>query len=97
MQLRSFFLICRSLAAAFTAVALVLAAGTMLGAGSFGAAETAVTAVNGSSAIGFLVGFLILSLALNLALPLRLPRVVFLLGLFPLLVGWRIAALSKLP
>ena len=48
------------------------------------------------SAVPFLLCFLALSFVLAILLPRRIPRLIFLLGLFPLLVGWRIAALSNL-
>ena len=48
------------------------------------------------SAVPFMLGFLALSFVLAISLPRRIPRLIFLLGLFPLLVGWRIAALSNL-
>ncbi|MEM8702253.1 MAG: DoxX family protein [Pseudomonadota bacterium] len=97
MPTRSLFLICRSLAAVLTATALVFAVGSLFGYSNFGATDAAMTAVKSSSAIWFLNAFLAFSLVLNLALPRTLPRLVFLLALFPLLVGWRIAALSDLP
>jgi len=87
----------RVLAAATIAAMLAMAAGTALGLNVTGATGQAIAAINGSSAILFLIGFLSLALGFVLGLPLTQPRLLFLLSLFPMLVGWRIAALSSLP
>lgn len=48
------------------------------------------------TAVPFMLGFLALSFLFAVSLPRRIPTLIFLLGLFSLLVGWRIAVLSKL-
>lgn len=84
-------------AAVLTMIALIVAIAIWLGISTAWASATDVAALVGSSAIVFLCGFLLMSVVLTLAMPLRIPRLIFLLGLFPLLVGWRIAALSNMP
>ncbi|MEW2916046.1 DoxX family protein [Ruegeria sp. ANG10] len=80
--------------AVLTGIAALLAILIWLGLSHFGVSDEAVSAIKSSSAIYFLIGFLCLSVALTLLAPIAIPRLVFLLGLFPLLVGWRISALT---
>ncbi|WP_152612125.1 DoxX family protein [Ruegeria sp. ANG-S4] len=75
-------------------IAALLAILIWLGVSQFGASDQAVSVIKSSSAIYFLIGFLCLSVFLTLITPIAIPRLVFLLGLFPLLVGWRISALT---
>ncbi|MEM8631824.1 MAG: DoxX family protein [Pseudomonadota bacterium] len=86
----------RSLAGALTAVAVAMSLAVFLGLGRFGATEAAVTAVTGSSAIYFMTFFLLASTLLTLTLPAHVPRLILLLGVFPLLIGWRISVLADL-
>ncbi|MEM0950095.1 MAG: DoxX family protein [Pseudomonadota bacterium] len=80
--------------AMLTGIAALLVILIWLGVSQFGASDEAVSAIKSSSAIYFLIGFLCLSVFLTLIAPIAIPRLVLLLGLFPLLVGWRISALT---
>ncbi|MEM9105214.1 MAG: DoxX family protein [Pseudomonadota bacterium] len=96
MSYISLLRILRFLATLLSAAAAVLAVLTLLGVSQFGASSQAVSAVTSSSAIYFLIAFLALSSILSVVFPIPLSRLMFLLSLFPLLIGWRIAALSEL-
>ncbi|WP_196223417.1 DoxX family protein [Roseibium sp. RKSG952] len=79
-----------------TGIALLIAIAVFAGLLSGGATASDVAKINSSLAIYFLSGFLALSCVLNLLAPRTRPRLIFLLGLFPLMIGWRIAALHDL-
>lgn len=96
MLFERLFLTLRSLAALCVAAALILSIGTAMGLDVSGGPSDAVETVNPSFAILFLILFWALSLTALLAVPASWPRLLFLLALFPMLIGWRIAALVGL-
>ncbi|MEM9497164.1 MAG: DoxX family protein [Pseudomonadota bacterium] len=83
-------------AVGLTALAFLLALGTWAGVSNFGASDASVSDLTGSSAVLFLLAFLLASSVLTAFAPVHIPRLIFLCGIFPLLVGWRIAALFSL-
>ncbi|NQX87927.1 MAG: DoxX family protein [Halioglobus sp.] len=97
MSYHSTLVMLRTAAAVAVGIAIVLSLMTYMGDFRLGASDSAIADVNGSSAIFFLIFFLVLSGMVAILVPIAVPRLVFLLGLFPLLIGWRIASLSALP